>query len=481
MFLSTSFARRILLGVIGGVGVTGGLDSLSQPSFTKVEENNDFAIFKNTVLCEEEGEQHRNGCEWNYDIGIIGGGIVGVACARELKHRFPKKKIILIEKDDDVGNQQSGHNSGVIHCGIYYGRGSLRAQLCTKGNKLMYDFCKQRGIKHEQCGKLIVAVKERELEPLRKLYENGLGNNVEGLTWLEGCESIQTYEPNCVGLAAIHCNTTGIVDYKQVTKAMLHDFLVLGGEIAVATTVVGLDDVVQPGNPKNFENGVRIITKERGSYVCNHVITCGGAYSDKLAKMSGCSETPKIIPVRGEYLKLKHDKRGLVNGNIYPVPDARVPFLGVHFTPRVSGDVLLGPNAVLAFAREGYSYSDINWKELYECVSYIGFIKLAVKYWDFGAKELWHSINTAAQVKRLQMYIPSLEFQDVEQGPAGVRAMALGDDGEMVKDFLFDSGEGEARKRILHVRNAPSPAATSSLSIASHIADVAQAQFEFNY
>eukprot|EP00056_Hartaetosiga_gracilis_P001625 m.46168 g.46168 ORF g.46168 m.46168 type:complete len:479 (-) comp10714_c0_seq1:188-1624(-) len=474
-----------LIGACVGAGVVGGGIGLlyqTSPSSSSVRSS--------VVHCEEE-KKNKSDCgndcgrdlksiqqqqnQTCFDVGIVGGGIVGVACARELKIRYPNKRIALFEKDNDVGNQQSGNNSGVIHCGIYYGKGSLRAKLCTKGNKEMYKYCVENDIPHKRCGKLIVAVEERELEPLRKLYENGLGNNVEELTWLEGTKAIQTYEPNCVGLAAIHCNTTGIVDYRTVTKVMRNDFEDLGGVVFTNTKVIGFEDSQTKGS-KVFVNGVRIQTNNGPSFVCDHVVTCGGAYSDKLAQMTGCRDTPKIIPVRGEYLKLKKGKESLVRGNIYPVPDSRVPFLGVHFTPRTNGDVLLGPNAVLAFAREGYSYSDINWKELLECVSYVGFVRLATKYWDFGAHELWRSLNTAAQVRRLQKYVPTLELEDVEEGPAGVRAMALGEDGEMVKDFLFDSGDSNGR--ILHVRNAPSPAATSSIAIAKYIADYAKGLFK---
>src|SRR5665213_3087997 len=340
-----------------------------------------------------------------YDIAVVGGGIVGLATTRELLLRHPKLRLANVEKEDIWSKHQTGHNSGVIHSGIYYKPGSLKAKLCTEGRKLAWEFCDAKGIEYRNVGKLIVATEESELERLDDLWVRGQQNGVEGLEMLDAAQ-INVREPHC-------------------------------REIKAKT-----------------------------------VITCGGLYSDKLGRMTGGSVDPKIVPFRGDYLILKPEMSHLVKGNIYPVPDPEFPFLGVHFTPRMDGSIWLGPNAVLAFAREGYSFFTINLVELWDALTYPGFFKMATKYWEMGAGEMYRDLVRSAYVKALQRYIPELKPEDCLPGPAGVRAQAMTADGGLVDDFVFEGSEG-----VMHVRNAPSPGATSSLAIGKYIADDAETRF----
>ncbi|XP_037274391.2 L-2-hydroxyglutarate dehydrogenase, mitochondrial [Rhipicephalus microplus] len=412
-----------------------------------------------------------------YDVVIVGGGIVGVATARELSLRHPKLKLAIVEKENKLAAHQSGHNSGVIHAGIYYAPGSLKAKLCVRGLEKSYKYFDERNIPYKKCGKLIVAVEPEEIPRLNALEERAIKNGVKDLKRLDSKE-IKSVEPNCTGLQALWSPHTGIVDWGEVTQSYGRDFLSQGGDIILNFPVRAIETVAESRSKTGgLAHPVRVVSDKK-AVCCRYIVTCGGLYSDKLAALSGCDPEPKIVPFRGEYLLLKPEKADLVRGNIYPVPDPRFPFLGVHYTPRMDGSVLLGPNAVLAFRREGYGYFDINVPELVDALAFRGFRKLVGRNMSYAWKELYRGVYIRAQVKQLQKYIPQLQFSDVSRGPSGVRAQALDREGHLVDDFVFDSGEGELAKRTLHVRNAPSPAATSSLAIAEMIADKVQETFQ---
>lgn len=412
-----------------------------------------------------------------YDVVIVGGGIVGVATARELSLRHPNLKLAIVEKENKLAAHQSGHNSGVIHAGIYYAPGSLKAKLCVRGLEKSYKYFDERNIPYKKCGKLIVAVEPEEIPRLNALEERAIKNGVKDLKRLDSKE-IKSVEPNCTGLQALWSPHTGIVDWGEVTQSYGRDFLSQGGDIILNFPVRAIETVAESRSKTGgLTHPVRVVSDKK-AVCCRYIVTCGGLYSDKLAALSGCDPEPKIVPFRGEYLLLKPEKADLVRGNIYPVPDPRFPFLGVHYTPRMDGSVLLGPNAVLAFRREGYGYFDINVPELVDALAFRGFRKLVGRNVSYAWKELYRGVYIRAQVKQLQKYIPQLQFSDVSRGPSGVRAQALDREGHLVDDFVFDSGEGELAKRTLHVRNAPSPAATSSLAIAEMIADKVQETFQ---
>ncbi|GAC1427181.1 MAG: L-2-hydroxyglutarate oxidase [Candidatus Velthaea sp.] len=397
-----------------------------------------------------------------YDIAVVGGGIVGLATSRELLERYPHLKLANVEKESDWNKHQTGRNSGVIHSGIYYKPGSLKARLCVEGRKLAWDYCEKKGIEYKQVGKLIVATEESEIGRLNDLWERGLQNGVEGLEMLDA-GGIREREPHTRGIKAIFSPVTGIVDWGLVSRTYANDVKDAGGDMFLGREVTSIER----------RNGVTVLRSPGGDIEARAVITCGGLYSDKLAKMTGGANDPKIVPFRGDYLVLKPEKNYLVKGNIYPVPDPEFPFLGVHFTPRMDGSIWLGPNAVLAFAREGYEFFKINPGELWDAITYPGFLKLATKYWQIGAGEMYRDLVRSAYVKALQRYIPELQPEDCLPGPAGVRAQAMSADGSLVDDFVFDGAEG-----IVHVRNAPSPAATSSMAIGKYIADDAQQRFD---
>jgi len=396
-----------------------------------------------------------------YDIAIVGGGIVGLAAGRELLQRHPDLKLVVLEKEAAVSQHQTGHNSGVIHSGIYYTPGSLKARLCTEGRRALWQYCDEKHIPYKQVGKLIVATEESELGRLQALWERGQANGIEGLEMLDAAQ-IQEREPHCRGIQAIFSPVTGIVDYGVVSRAYANDIRQAGGEILTGHKVTSITRA----------NGVTRVSSETGAVEARSVITCGGLQSDRLAKMTGGQGDPKIVPFRGDYLILKPEKRYLVKGNIYPVPDPAFPFLGVHFTPRMNGDIWLGPNAVLAFSREGYNFTTINIGDLFESLTYSGFIKLAGKYMSIGMGEMYRDVVRGAYVKALQRYLPELKVEDTLPGPSGVRAQAMNADGSMVDDFVFEGSEG-----VVHVRNAPSPAATSSLAIGAYVADDADRRF----
>jgi 2-hydroxyglutarate dehydrogenase len=407
----------------------------------------------------------------SFDVIVVGGGIVGCATARQLKINKPNLNVGLIDKESTVAAHQSGHNSGVLHAGIYYKPGTLKAKLCVEGIDLAYDYLEKKKIPHKKVGKLIVAVEEKEVPNLLTLYERAQENKCREIQLID-TKRIREIEPNCRGLQAIWSPYTGIVDWGLVTKSYAKDFTNDGGKIFLNHKLEKIELSSSTANP------VRITTSGSNSTIeCKYLITCAGLHSDRVAQLSGCSRDPKIIPFRGEYLKLKPHMKNLVSTNIYPVPDPRFPFLGVHFTPNMNGDILLGPNAVLAFSREGYNYFKFSPRDVFDAVTYPGMLKLMVKYATFGTGEIWRSIYHQAQVKLLQRFVPSLKASDVTRGVAGVRAQAMDADGNLVDDFVFDGGEGDLGSRVLHVRNAPSPGATSSLAIAKMVVEKAGEKF----
>jgi L-2-hydroxyglutarate oxidase LhgO len=398
-----------------------------------------------------------------YDLAVIGAGILGLASARELLKRHPDWKVVVVDKEPRIGVHQSGHNSGVIHSGIYYAPGSLKAKLCVEGSREMYRFCEEHGIPTDRCGKVIVAVSEDELPRLQNLYERGTANGVQGLEMI-GPERLKELEPYCAGLKAIWSPNTGITDYSRVASAYAEEVNVAGADIKLGHEVIGMQ--VRP-------SGMTIGTSQ-GDIEARHAVACAGLWADRLATLTGGKPEPKIVPFRGDYWMIKPERRYLSRNLIYPVPDPSFPFLGVHTTRRIDdGSIWLGPNAVLAFAREGYTRSDFRPRELLESVRYSGFQKLAAKFWQTGMMEMVRDFNKTAFLRSCQRYIPELTADDMIPGPSGVRAQALAADGSLIDDFIFDV-QGQ---QVIHVRNAPSPAATSSLTIARLIADKADEVF----
>lgn len=412
-----------------------------------------------------------------YDLVVVGGGIVGCATARELLGRHPDLKIALVEKENELAKHQTGHNSGVVHGGIYYQPGSNKAKLCVEGLKLSYEYFSKKGIEHKKVGKLIVATNREQCKTLNTLFERGMQNNVPDIELVDK-DCISNYEPKCKGEKAIWSPWTGIVDWACVCKHFAEDFKQMGGEIYLNFKVNGFAEMVESSESCN-ELAPMVVQSKNRCIMTKYALTCAGLYSDKLATMTGCSQSPKIIPFRGEYLLLKECKEYLCSTNIYPVPDSRFPFLGVHFTPKLNNKIWLGPNAVLALAKEGYKWTNVNVQECIEMAMFPGFYKMAFKYFVPGVKETIKSIFYPLTVKDLQAYIPEITYKDVKRGPSGVRAQALDSNGNLVDDFVFDYGSGAIGCRILHCRNAPSPAATSSMAIAKYIADKIENDFKF--
>lgn len=393
------------------------------------------------------------------DIAVVGGGIVGLAAARELLLRHRDLKLVIVDKEAEIASHQTGHNSGVIHTGIYYRPGSMKARACVAGHKLVMAYCDERSIPYERCGKVIVALDESELARLNDLFERGTANGVEGLEMI-GPERLREIEPYAAGIKAIYSPNTGIIDYGQVARAYAEDVVALGGMIVPATKVLRLEQ--RPAST--------VLVTTRGDLEARSVVTCAGLYSDKI---SGAGKELKIVPFRGSYYCLRPDKRHMTRALIYPVPDPSFPFLGVHFTRVLNGDVWIGPNAVLAFAREGYKRWTINPGELLDTLTYAGFWKLAGRYWRTGLAEMYRDYVKSAYIKLAQRYMPELTIEDTVAGPSGVRAQALDFNGGLLDDFAIKQ-DG----RVIHVQNAPSPAATSSLVIGQTIADAADRAFE---
>jgi L-2-hydroxyglutarate oxidase len=398
-----------------------------------------------------------------YDVAIIGAGIVGLATAMELVHRRPDLKLVVLEKENRVAAHQTGNNSGVMHSGLYYKPGSLKAQMAVEGRRLMVEFCQEHGLPYELCGKVVVATSKEELPRLEELYRRGTANGVPGLTKISG-EEIKQYEPHATGIAGIWSPNTGIVDYRAVCETYMRIVQQGGGDVRLRTEVTGIE-----------QRAGELILQTTGNEVHTRAfVNCGGLESDLIAKMMGSTRGLRIVPFRGEYYELGPARRSLVHGLIYPVPDPRFPFLGVHFTKKIDGSVEAGPNAVLAFAREGYKKTDVNLGYLAGLLTFSGFWIMASKYWRMGLGEMYRSWSKKAFVRALQALLPDLAMGDVERAGAGVRAQAMDPHGNLLDDFSFV----EAANAI-HVLNAPSPAATASIPIGRAIVDKALATFSF--
>jgi L-2-hydroxyglutarate oxidase len=397
------------------------------------------------------------------DVAVVGAGIIGLASARELLLRHPELRVTVIDKEERLAAHQSGHNSGVIHSGVYYVPGSLKARLCVTGSRELYRYCDERGIPTERCGKVIVATDESELSRLNQLYERGVANEVPGIEMI-GPERLRELEPHCNGIGAVWSPATGIVDYSAVAASYARDIIDAGGEIRLGHKV--LEVAVS-------SSGVTVVTS-KGDVAADRLISCGGLFADHIAAMTGGARKPAIVPFRGDYWQLRRQARHLCRNMIYPVPDPTFPFLGIHATRRIgTGEVWLGPNAVLAFAREGYGRFELRPRELIAALRQRGLQRLAAKYWRTGLAEMWRDYNKRSFLNAVRRYLPEVGMDDLERGPSGVRAQALSDDGSLVDDFVVEA-QGD---HVLHVRNAPSPAATSSLAIAGLIADNAEQCF----
>ncbi|GJF25340.1 L-2-hydroxyglutarate oxidase [Streptomyces sp. HO565] len=386
-------------------------------------------------------------------IGIVGAGIVGLATGREIALRRPGTRVVVLEKEQRVSLHQTGHNSGVVHAGIYYTPGSLKANLTVRGVALLREYCQDRELPYREIGKLVMAVRQDELGRMENLYERARNNHVPDLRRVSKDE-IKELEPNAGGIAALHSPRTAITDYPAIAREFAKDIADAGGEVELGFAVTGITNV--PG-------GIEVASGQQRLKV-DRLILCAGLQSDSVARLAQDKQEPKIIPFRGEYMLLKPDRTHLVRGLIYPVPDPRYPFLGVHFTPRVDGTVEVGPNAVLALAREGYQLTKVSPKDLIGLAAYPGSWRMAAQHWRTGVKEYRGSLSTTAFMKNAGLYVPGVGAKDVVRGGAGVRAQALDRDGTLVDDFRIHQVG-----RITAVRNAPSPAATASMAIAEHI------------
>jgi L-2-hydroxyglutarate oxidase len=391
----------------------------------------------------------------NYDLIIVGGGIVGLGTAWRLQQSCPHVRLLLLEKEAGLGQHQTGNNSGVLHSGLYYKPGSAKAKLAVEGLQQMLAFCREHGVPHEQCGKIVVATAPEELPRLDLLWERGVANGLQGLRRLTPPQ-IREIEPHAAGIAAIHVPQEGIVDYPAVTAKLGELIQRAGGEVRLNTCV-------QQMLPS--ATGWAVETTA-GQFEAKFVITCAGLHSDRLVKAAGSRPHAKIVPFRGEYFKLRPERQHLVRHLIYPVPDPKFPFLGVHFTRLIRGGIEAGPNAVLAFAREGYRWTNLNLRDLAESVLFPGLWKFLAKYPSMCGYEVRRSLSRAEFTRSLQKLVPEIQSGDLATGGAGVRAQAMTADGKLVEDFHFEEGPG-----ILHVLNAPSPAATAALAIGKHITD----------
>jgi L-2-hydroxyglutarate oxidase len=388
----------------------------------------------------------------NCDVAIVGAGIVGLATAYNLAERRPDASIVVLEKEAAVATHQTGRNSGVIHSGIYYTPGSLKARNCREGKRALVAFCEREGVAFEMCGKVIVAVSDEERSGLHRIYERGIENGIE--CELIGADRLREIEPHSAGVEAIHVPEAGIADYRAVALRLAAILRERGHDVLTSARVVGMHD---DGDAMKLET-------HRGTVTARHVVTCAGLYADHVARLSGQDPEMAVAPFRGEYYELKPDARHLCNHLIYPVPDPAFPFLGVHFTRVVDGRIECGPNAVLAFAREGYRFGTVNVRELAETLAYPGFQKLARRHWRKGAYEMWRSLSKRAFLKTLQRLVPEVELDDLEEAPSGVRAQTVLPNGDLADDFVI-----KETARVLNVCNAPSPAATASLKVGEEI------------
>jgi L-2-hydroxyglutarate oxidase len=386
------------------------------------------------------------------DVLIVGGGIVGLATAYQLTRYYPHRRVQVLEKEQHLAQHQSGRNSGVLHSGIYYKPGSWKALTCRQGKALMQAFCEREQIPFEICGKVIVATEERELPTLQMLVERGQANGVR-CAIISG-EQLRELEPHAAGLQAIHVPEAGIIDFRRVCERLAERVREASGEVVTGAKVLAV---------RETSDTVEVRTTQ-GDFTARYLVNCAGLYSDEVARLSGVRPSARIVPFRGEYYLLSEEAKGLCRNLIYPVPDPRFPFLGVHFTRTLSGEVECGPNAVLAFAREGYRKTEIRWRELWATLAYPGFWRLAARYWRTGLGEMWRSLSKRAFTRCLQRLVPDVREEHLRPAPAGVRAQAVAPDGKMLDDFVWVD-----TPRAVHVLNAPSPAATASLAIGERI------------
>jgi len=388
------------------------------------------------------------------DLIIIGGGIVGLATAYRFLERYPGKRVTVLEKEAAVARHQTGRNSGVMHTGIYYRPGSLKAQNCRAGKLAMEEFCTREQIPFLLCGKIIVAIEESELPRMETLLERGPANGV--VCERIGPERIRELEPHAAGIAAIHIPEAGVVDYGHVAKRLADIVTQQGSSVVTGARATGIRN----------DNNRAIVESTAGEFAAQQIVNCAGLHSDRVARLSGARPSAMIVPFRGEFYALRPEAHHLVRMLIYPVPDPNYPFLGVHFTRRINGLIECGPNAVLAFAREGYRNTTLNVRDLAETLTFPGFWRLSMRYWKIGADEMWRSFSKPAFVRALQRLVPAIESRFLEWAPAGVRAQAVSRDGQMVDDFVIEETD-----RVVNVENAPSPAATASLNIGRLVVD----------
>jgi L-2-hydroxyglutarate oxidase LhgO len=389
-------------------------------------------------------------------IGVVGAGIVGLAVARRLAQRRPDAQITVVDKEDDVAVHQTGRNSGVVHAGLYYPPGSLKAELCTRGRVLLQEFCAEHGLAYDECGKLVIARDDAEVPALREIERRATANGVPGVRRLDGA-ALREVEPEAVGAAALHSPRTAIVDFRAVARAMAEELRQKGHAVRLGFEVTGVRRQV---------GGGVVVCSDEEAFAVDRLVVCAGLQTDRVSRLAGDEEGPVIVPFRGEYYRLVPGRSHLVRGLIYPVPDPRFPFLGVHFTRRVGGGVDVGPNAVLALAREGYRWGDVRLGELWETLTWPGLRPVARRYWRTGLAEMRGSLSRRRFLAAAREFVPALGDDDVEKAPAGVRAQAVDRDGTLLDDFRI-----HRIGPVVTVRNAPSPAATSSLAIGEHVAE----------
>ena len=396
------------------------------------------------------------------DVVVIGGGIVGLSTALQLLERRPELRLTVLEKEPELATHQSGHNSGVLHAGLYYRPGSLKARLCREGKVALERFADEHGIPYEHRGKVVIALDESDLPRLAELERRGAENGVEGLRAIGGDE-LRELEPHVAGIRALHSPKTGVIDFRRVALAYADEVRARGGEILTGREVTGI----------RSRGGGHEVETSGGPVAARSVIACAGLYADRVAALTGSAPREhRIVPFRGDYYTFRHEARHLVNGLVYPVPDPSFPFLGVHFTRQIDGGVVAGPNAVLALARDGYRRTDVRVRDLAEVLAFPGFWRLAAKNLRMGAAEVWRDVVERAMVREMQRYLPEIRAEDVRFGPSGVRGQALGRDGSLADDFLLESAPN-----VLHVLNAPSPAATASPAIGRYLAEQALERF----
>jgi L-2-hydroxyglutarate oxidase len=396
------------------------------------------------------------------DLVVVGGGIVGLALARELTRRHPRLSLCVLERERDIAQHQTGHNSGVVHAGIYYEPGSLKARLCVAGANALYEYCDERGLRAERCGKLVIATDRSELARLHELHRRGTANGVAGLRMLAG-EEIADVEPHARGIAALHSPRTGIVDFAAVARSFAADAGARGATVHTGCELLRSD---------RTRDGVRL-RHSLGTTLAGNAIFCAGGWSDRLAAAAGAGADPRIVPFRGAYLRVEPARRELVRALIYPVPDPRLPFLGVHLTRELDGELLIGPTALLSGARDAYSLTTVHARDVLDTVTWPGTWRMLARWWRTAVRELHAAARPAVLVREAARFVPELTAARTVHAYAGVRAQAVGRDGRLLDDFALARGDG-----MLHVRNAPSPAATASLAIASHLAAEAERAFD---